>query len=412
MKHNKRENGIGKGERQTTVSCAHVTARTRTRARARIMRAFFHMLLITIHTPENLAIQAGQFSPLVPGQFSPPLDKIESPQALLRVLLVHIADGKSLRAASVYARETGICDINDVALLYRLKESEEWLHWIAMGLLKELNLNVTAGYVGKKRRIRLVDGTSISEPGSTGTDWRIHYCFRLDGLICDHFSITDPKTGESFERYPVGNGDLMIGDRGYCRRGGVSYVLRNGGQVMVRFHSTGLPLLGRNGKPWPVLEHLRTLEEGMIGDWDVWIKDGEKEGLIKGRLCSIRKSQEAIDQAVKQIRQKASKKGNKTRPETIEYAEYVTVFTTLNRHGCNGTGILTLYRGRWQIELVFKRLKSIAGVGCLPKYNHESSKAWLYGKLLVTLLTERLRQEAEIFSPWGYPLSPPRQCYR
>lgn len=335
--------------------------------------------------------------------------KIESPQALLRVLLVHVADGKSLRATSVYAREAGICDINDVALLYRLKESEEWLHWIAMGLLKDLNLGVTAGCVGKKRRIRLVDGTSISEPGSTGTDWRIHYCFQLEGLVCDHFSITTPKTGEGFERYPIRPGDLMVGDRGYCRRSGISYVLGNGGAVMVRFHSTNLPLLKRNGKPWPVLEHLRTLEEGMVGDWDVWIKGGEEGGLVKGRLCSIRKSQEAIDRAVKQIRQTASRKGKKNRPKTLEYAEYVTVFTTLNRHGCNGAEILSLYRGRWQIELVFKRLKSLAGVGCLPKYNDESSKAWLYGKLLVTLLTERLRQEAENISPWGYPLSPPRR---
>lgn len=332
--------------------------------------------------------------------------KINSPQSLLRVLLIHIADGKSLRTTSVYARETGICDINDAALLYRLKESEEWLHWIATELMKSLNWNVQPDYI-KNRKIRLVDGTSISEPGSTGTDWRIHYCFRLDGLICDYFSITGPKTGESFERYPVGNGDLMIGDRGYCRRNGIFYVLRNGGEVMVRFHSTSLPLLRRNGKPWPVLEHLRTLEEGMISDWDVWVKNREVGGMIKGRLCCIRKSKEAIAQAVKQIRQNASRKGNAPRPETFEYAEYVSVFTTLNRHGCNETDILTLYRGRWQIELVFKRLKSIAGVGCLPKYNHESSKAWLYGKLLVTLLTERLHQEAEFFSPWGYPLSLP-----
>jgi len=337
--------------------------------------------------------------------------KIESPEALLRVLLVHVADGKSLRATSVYARETGICDINDAALLYRLRESEDWLHWMASELLKDLNLNVMERSYGKNRRIRLVDGTSISEPGSTGTDWRIHYCFQLEGLICDHFSITTPKTVEGFERFPVGTGDIMVGDRGYCRRRGISHVLDNDGEVMVRFHSTNLPLFKRNGKPWPVLEHLRSLEEGTVGDWDVWIKNDEGL-LVKGRLCSIRKSREAIELAIKKIHQRASRQGKKTRPKTLEYAEYVTVFTTLNRHGWNGNDILSLYRGRWQIELVFKRLKSIAGVGSLPKYSQESSKAWLYGKLLVTLLTERLRQEAENISPWGYPLSPPMRCCR
>lgn len=334
--------------------------------------------------------------------------KIDSPQTLLRVILMHVADGKSLRATSVYAREAGICDINDVALLYRLKESEDWLHWIVNELQKELNWYAEPRHTGTRRRIRLVDGTSISEPGSTGTDWRIHYCFRLDGLICDHFSITGKNTGESFERYPVEDGDIMMGDRGYCRRNGIAYVLRSGGEVIVRFHSTSLPLLRRSGNPWPVLEHLRSLEQGEIGDWDVWIKDTNNGEMIKGRLCSIRKSKEAIEQAKKQIRQKASRKGNATKPETFEYAEYVSVFTTLSRHRGSGTDILTMYRGRWQIELAFKRLKSIASVGCLPKYNDESSKAWLYGKLLVTMLTERLHQEAEFFSPWGYPLRPPQ----
>lgn len=333
--------------------------------------------------------------------------KIESPQALLRVLLVHIADGKSLRATSVYARETGICDINDVALLYRLKESEEWLHWAAVELLKDLKGHSLPGGICGGRKIRLVDGTSISEPGSTGTDWRIHYCFRLDNLRCDHFSITGPKTGESFERYSVGEGDLMVGDRGYCKRSGISYVVRNGGDVMVRFHSTNLPLFRRNGRPWPTLDNLRSLTEGKMGDWDVWIKDNEDGRMIKGRLCSIRKSKEAIERAKKQILHKASKKGSSPKRETFEYAEYVTVFTTLNRHVCGGEDALTLYRGRWQIELAFKRMKSIAGIGCLPKYNNESSKAWLYGKMLVALLTERLHQEAEYFSPWGYPLLSP-----
>ena len=36
---------------------------------------------------------------------------------------------------------------------------------------------------------------------------------------------------------------------------------------------------------------------------------------------------------------------------------------------------------RWQVELVFKRLKSLAQLGHLPKHNDESACAWLYGKL-------------------------------
>jgi hypothetical protein len=67
--------------------------------------------------------------------------------------------------------------------------------------------------------------------------------------------------------------------------------------------------------------------------------------------------------------------------------------------------ILEGYRFRWQVELVFKRFKQIAQLGHLPKYDEESAQAWLYGKLFVTLLTEKLIRRAGGLSPWGFPLA-------
>src|ERR1019366_6887349 len=48
---------------------------------------------------------------------------------------------------------------------------------------------------------------------------------------------------------------------------------------------------------------------------------------------------------------------------------------------------------------------SIYNCSNLPKYDQDSAKAWLYGKLFVTLLTEKLIQHARALSPWGYPLA-------
>ena len=49
-------------------------------------------------------------------------------------------------------------------------------------------------------------------------------------------------------------------------------------------------------------------------------------------------------------------------------------------------------------------MKSILKLGELPKKREDSCRAWLHGKLLVSLLLERLLDEAEHFSPWGYEL--------
>lgn len=328
--------------------------------------------------------------------------KIESAEVLLRLLLIHLASGKSLRTAATYACQAGLCEINDVALLHRLKAAGEWLRWMCRQMLPSVG---SEGLQTAERfRVLVVDGSTVSEPGSTGTDWRLHYGFELNSFRCESFSITGPKEGESFEHFAAGRGDLVMGDRGYCKRKGICHVLRQGADVVVRLHSTTLPLRTAKRGVWPVLNHLRTLAEGEVGDWDVWFEDPQDHHLVKGRLCSIKKSEEAFQLAVKKWRREARKKGYAVKDETIEHARYISVFCTANRHRLTGTEILDLYRSRWQIELVFKRLKSIVGFGHLPKLNEESCRAWLYGKMFVALLTERLYREAQFFSPWGYPI--------
>jgi hypothetical protein len=89
------------------------------------------------------------------------------------------------------------------------------------------------------------------------------------------------------------------------------------------------------------------------------------------------------------------------RPESLIYAQYVMVLSTFPPALYDTQRVLEAYRLRWQVELVFKRLKQIAQLGHLPKHDQESSQAWLYGKLLVALLTEKLIRTANAFSPWG-----------
>jgi hypothetical protein len=333
--------------------------------------------------------------------------KIDSPQTLLRLLLIHLADGKSLRTTAAYGQEVKLCDVNDVALLHRLKASEQWLRWMSQELLKEIRGPSFRDPSSQKFRVRIIDGTSITEPGHTGTDWRVHFSVQLSTLQCDSFAITGSEVGEDFRRFDVEPEDLLIADRGYCKRNGITHVLNRGGQVLVRFHSTNLPLFSRGGKSFLPLSHFRSLTPNDCGDWDVWFRQAQSKDLVKGRLCVIKKSREAIERAMKKLRLKASRRQKQLLPETLEYAEYVSVFTTVNRRSLRAEDVMELYRARWQIELVFKRLKSIIGLGHLPKHNLESCAAWLHGKIFVALLIERLYQEAEFFSPWGYPLQCP-----
>jgi hypothetical protein len=57
------------------------------------------------------------------------------------------------------------------------------------------------------------------------------------------------------------------------------------------------------------------------------------------------------------------------------------------------------------VAQLFKRLKSVVQMGHVPKLDDGSSRAWLYGKLLVALLTEKLARVGSAISPWGYYLT-------
>ena len=142
---------------------------------------------------------------------------------------------------------------------------------------------------------------------------------------------------------------------------------------------------------------------GIVRSWRILIP-ARSGKTIEGRICVIRKTEEAIKLAHKKIKTDAQKRGRSTKQETLEYAKYVIVFTNYPEDSFSDIDVLEWYRSRWQVELVFKRFKSIAQLGHLPKHNDDSSKAWLYGKLFVALLTMKLIEYASSVSPWGYIL--------
>jgi hypothetical protein len=329
---------------------------------------------------------------------------IDTPDTLLRLLLMHVATGLSLKQTVARADIQGLVSVTDVALLKRLRSSEGWLRELARRMFEASRFARVAPYVPVGRRLRAVDATTVEEPGATGTDWRVHYCIRMPEMICDYYELTDVRGAETYKRLPVEEGDIILGDRGYCHRAGVAHVLGCGGDAIVRFHSKGFPLLEKDDDaPMQVLPLLRSLEGCRAGEWPARFEDAGQRWPV--RLCAVRKSEEAAAIAKRKILRVASKKQKQVLPETLEFAEYVVVLATLERELLDSNEVLEIYRARWQVELCFKRIKSLLHLGHLPKRSDISARAWIQGKLLTVLLIERLIEEAELFSPWGFNLA-------
>jgi hypothetical protein len=322
---------------------------------------------------------------------------VDSAETLLRLIFLHVAGGLSLRQTVVRAEALGWAKLSDVALLKRLRASAGWLESLCWGLWDAGDW--PEGLPAAGRRWRVVDATTAQEPGAVGIDWRVHYVVGLPSLVCDHVSVTGARGGETLCRIPVRLGDVLLADRGYSHRAGVAWVLEQGGDVIVRHQGPGFPLRDRQNREFDLLSALRTLREHQPGSWPVCFESEGRTWPVW--LHAVRKSAAAAQHAKEALRKE---RGAGLQPQTLEQAEYVVVLTSLKTTDASATQVLALYRGRWQIELVFKRLKSLLGVGELAKYDPDSARAWLQAKLLTALLLERLEREAFLFSPWGYPL--------
>lgn len=335
------------------------------------------------------------------------LRKVSSAEKLLRVLMIHLVDGCSLRETVTRACQGRLAVISDVALFKRLKTASEWLRWLAVGLLAHRRCLTERPKWLQDYRLRCVDATVVCEPGSTGTDWRLHYSLDPFQLSCEHFLVTQPDVGESYTNFPVVAGDILIGDRVYGTLNGMWHVKNHGGDFIVRLRSKAFRCrVPETGAEVNLLRALKQLRVGDVGDWEVeaWIP---QQRSMRLRICGVRKSKEAAEEAIRRAVWKARDKGQTLDPETLELHRYVVLATSLTPAVMNAEQVTECYRIRWQIEIAFKRLKSLIGLGHLPKLDKESARAWIHGKVFAALLVQALVDEGRHFSPWGYLLGHP-----
>lgn len=328
--------------------------------------------------------------------------QVRTPDVLLRLAFLYAASGLSLQQAAARATTSDLARISAVGLMKRMRTAGPWLQALAGGVFAEMVRMPSLEEVAAGRQLRIVDATHVKVAGSSGTDWRLHYVLSLPGLMCDFAEVTDAQGGETYTRVPVRPGDVILGDRGYCHRAGVAHVIEHGGDVVVRLNSNSFPLLKAEGGTLDLLATLRSLKGHEAQGWQVGFEaDGR---LYAARLCAVRKSPRAAQLSKERLLKQARKKGKTVSAVTLELAEYVFVLTTPGLDDLVPEQVLELYRVRWQVELAFKRLKSLFDIGSAPNQDPAAVRSWIYAKVLAVLLMERLGEESRLFSPWGFPM--------
>ncbi len=292
----------------------------------------------------------------------------------------------SLRETCAWAAATGLADLADTSLLERLCKAAPWLGDIVAAIIaKQAQLPVGrwAGY-----RLRALDGTSICQPGADRTTWRLHVGYDLATGQADQIVLTDGRGAENLQRLTYRPGDIVLADRYYARPRDLRPVIDAGAHFIVRMG-------------WNALRLSLSAQTAQEGEVAVSLDDGVAATPLRLRLVIRRKSDEEAEAEKKRLIKDAKKRGKTPDPRSLQAAHYILLLTALPASVFPATDVLALYRFRWQLELAFKRMKSLAGLDELTAKKPELAQAWIYAKLIAFLIAEQNAGQVPDSPPCG-----------
>jgi hypothetical protein len=322
--------------------------------------------------------------------------KITTAEQLLRLMFVHVGAELPLRQTVTVVAAAGGPKVAPMRLHMKMRRAPPYLRAVLEQMCPEredASPEVWAGY-----EMCALDATAVSGPGATGTDARIHTKVRLSDLRILEAKVTDVSVGETLKNFHFETNQLAILDRGYAHAAGIAWVRDQLADVLVRLNRSALPVFDDEKQAINVLEWVRTIPDTTVVDRAVSIVNtsGSSPQRIEGRLIAIRLPADKAEEARKRARRE---QGHEVTEATLEMASYLVLFTTVPASRLSAVRCLEAYRLRWQVELLYKRWKSLGGLDQLPNERDDTILAWLYVKLILGMIVERIGSAAGALSP-------------
>ena len=186
----------------------------------------------------------------------------------------------------------------------------------------------------------------------------------------------------------LNKGDLILFDQGYFKLTMLEALVAKGVFFLTRFLVRTVVLDPVTRKRIDLHKHLSKME-GDTCEMDVLI-GGDKMPKVPVRLVALRVSEPVANERRRRLRKEAKKKGRTPSKHHLKMCDWTVMITNIPQRWLPLEMVRALYTVRWQIELLFKQLKSILRVHQSDTGKENRLRCELNGKLIGAVIIHRI----------------------
>lgn len=298
--------------------------------------------------------------------------KLRDSSALVHACYLYVVENLSFHSlANVMLLRHGI-SMSPAAWRKRLLKCADAFFEAALEMLQKS----TCPNAAENMCFHAIDATDISKEGGKGTEIRMHCDFSMDSSSLSQIVQTDCHGAETIANFDLCPDNCYIADRAYGKTTQILHVMKAGAHFIFRVSPNLVRLYA--DKACKTKLNYQELMQNSLFETNCYVKEGRKSRMI--RLIGSRIPEEMREKSRDRAKRTSVKKQRKITEATLQYAEWLFAATNLPME-YREEDIVALYYGRWQIELMFKRAKTLLNFHKIRRgligYSTMVTKLWM-----------------------------------